>query len=128
MRSPSGHAAFAAVFYPSVALAAAADKRRPTRITALIAAGGLVAAIAVSRVALHAHTIAEVLVGLGVGGIAFAWFARWHDERSLPLRHLPVVIAVFVGLALVTYGSHFTIENAIAQLAALFRERIPVCA
>jgi hypothetical protein len=31
-------------------------------------------------------------------------------------------------LALLTCGSHFTIEDVIAQVAALFRKRIPACA
>jgi membrane-associated phospholipid phosphatase len=97
MCSPSGHAAFATVFYPSIALAAVSDRRRPVRLAALIAAGGFVATIAASRVALHAHTIAEAVAGSIAGAVGFAWFAHWYGERSTPLRHVAAAVACLQG-------------------------------
>src|SRR3954466_15069794 len=55
-QSPSGHAALSAAVYGSVALVFARTLNRSGRLAVLAAAGGLTAAVAVSRLLLHKHS------------------------------------------------------------------------
>lgn len=131
--SPSGHAAFATIFYGSVgALAARGAGSTGWRGLILLATVGLVVAIAVSRVTVSAHSTAEVLVGLAVGACAVALFL-WSGRSCLPPvrpRLPPLLLAlVALGLAgLVRWGDPSFIESTIKVVAAGLRTETGVCA
>ncbi len=134
--SPSGHAAFAAIFYGSVGALAARGAGSPGgRGAILLGTVGLIAAIAVSRVLVAAHSTAEVIAGLLVGGATVALFL-W-SSRDLPpaAPRLPpallaaLLAALAVGLiGLVQMGDPSVIESTIRSVAAHLRGEASLCA
>lgn len=119
--SPSGHAAFSAVFYGSVAaLAARNASSRWLRVGLPVAAAALVLAIGASRVAVSAHSGAEVAAGLLVGGLSvllFLWSSR--KDGAPRLRTSPWVLAAMaLGLALLVHaGDPSFVEATIRRVA-----------
>lgn len=113
----SGHSAMSATVWP--ALLALLWPRFRSDSGAVGAITGLLFAlvIAVSRVAVHAHSWAEVLAGLSLGGgavIAFLWWAgpRW----KLPGSHWSAVLTLLLILP-VTYGHRFPSEHLLRVVA-----------
>ena len=103
--SPSGHTSLSTTVYGSCAFVVAAETSRWRRLAALAAGALIVAAIAVSRIYVHAHSGPEVVAGLLIGGACVAWFAygcRRSGEGGLPWQ----AVVTIAGLAIVaTYGS-----------------------
>ncbi|PWC33282.1 phosphatase PAP2 family protein [Azospirillum sp. TSO35-2] len=130
--SPSGHAAFSAVFYGSVAALAARDAGSPwLRLGLPAAAALLVLAIAASRVAVSAHSGAEVMAGLLVGGLSvllFLWTSR--KDGAPRLRASPAVLALLLlGLALLVHaGDPSFVEGAIRKVAHQLGSGAGLCA
>jgi membrane-associated phospholipid phosphatase len=121
LRSPSGHAAAAAIIAGGFAVALG----RQSREVGAIAALGAVA-IGATRVALGWHSMAEVAVGgtLGVlGALGFAWLAG--PPPVLRLRWLCVSV---VAVALLLHGQHLNAESRIraASFSLLFCAADPV--
>lgn len=116
LRSPSGHAAAAAVV--AGGLAVILGWRWP-RVLALASLGA--AAIGATRVALGLHSVPEVIVGgtLGLGGaLGFAMLAG--TRPALRLRWLFAAIGV---AALLLHGQHLNAEARIRSVAF----DLPVC-
>lgn len=129
--SPSGHAAFATIFYGSVgALAARGATTSGTRALILLATAGLVAAIAISRVLVSAHSSAEVVAGLLVGGSVvglFLWSCRSFPPVAPRLPPL-LLAAVALGLiGLVRVGDPSIIEATLRTVAAQLRAETGLC-
>ncbi|SMH58788.1 phosphatase PAP2 family protein [Azospirillum agricola] len=129
--SPSGHAAFATIFYGSVGALAARGAGSPGwRGLILLATVGLVAAISVSRVLVSAHSAAEVVAGLLVGGLTVGLFL-WSGRALPPARpRMPPLLlaAVALGLAgMVRAGDPSIIESSIRTLAAELRTETGLC-
>jgi hypothetical protein len=127
LASPSGHAAMSTVVYGSLALLLGPSVPRPLRATVDVAAAFLVAAIAVSRLMLGDHDVAEVTTGLAIGLAALAWFRRVLLAQGpvvLPVGWLAgaatVVIAVF-------HGIRWPTERAVHALAGLLHLALPWC-
>jgi membrane-associated phospholipid phosphatase len=128
LRSPSGHTSLSTTFYMCSALMISADKGRWTRLSLLSGTVALIAAIAVSRVMLHAHTFSEVATGFLIGICCVTWFgARYLGHPPLALRWQPFVIAVCL-LAVLVHGWHLNFESLFADLAHLLRRDTGVCA
>lgn len=119
--SPSGHAAFSAVFYGSVsALAARNARSRWLRVALPLAAVALVLAIGASRVAVSAHSGAEVVAGLMIGGLSALLFL-WSSRRDAVPRLRPspwLAAAMALGLALLVHaGDPSFVEGTIRWAA-----------
>ncbi|MBP2226953.1 membrane-associated phospholipid phosphatase [Azospirillum agricola] len=130
--SPSGHAAFATIFYGSVGALAARGAGSPGwRGLILLATVGLVAAISVSRVLVSAHSAAEVVAGLLVGGLTvglFLWSGRTLPAPARPRMPPLLLAAVALGLAgMVRAGDPSIIESGIRTLAAELRTETGLC-
>ena len=129
--SPSGHAAFATVFYGSVAALAARDARSVwLRIGLPLAAVALVLAIGASRVAVSAHSGAEVVAGLLIGGLSvllFLWTSR--KDGAPRLRVSPWLLgALALGLALLVHaGDPSFVEGTIRRVAYHFGSGAGLC-
>jgi len=125
--SPSGHAAMSTAVYGCLALLIGA-RRAPLRRHAVnIIAALAIVGVALSRVALHDHTPAEIAVGLVVGAIAVAAFhavGRRHPKPALPLGWLLLCGAVLVALM---HGTRWMIEPEMRRLAWDFRLALPWC-
>jgi membrane-associated phospholipid phosphatase len=125
--SPSGHTAMSTAVYGSLALLVGAPLA-PGRRRALYAASAVaIVAIAVSRVALHDHTYAEIALGFAVGAVAVAVFrtalAR-HQAPAPPLKWLLLCGAALVALL---HGTRWMVEPAVHRLAWDFRLALPFC-
>jgi membrane-associated phospholipid phosphatase len=124
IRSPSGHTSLSTTFYGCFALMIAIREERAARLSVLLTSILLVAAIAVSRVVLEAHTVDEVVAGLLIGLCCVSWFAfRYLSCPPSTVPWQPLAVA-FLALALLTHGWHVDFEVMIGYLARLF----PICA
>jgi membrane-associated phospholipid phosphatase len=127
IRSPSGHASFSTTFYLTAGMVASADQRPWLRAATLLLAAALVIAIGITRVELHVHTPAEVVLGSFVGLGSAAWFAIGYSRHRLTgLDWRPIAGAV-LGLAILTHGWHLSIEDAILAVARELRASVPAC-
>lgn len=117
LESPSGHTAAAAVAYGGLLALLAPTRWRPP-LPALVAASVVAAVIGVTRLALHAHTRADVVVGavIGIAGaVVLAWLA---GERPARVRRA-WPLAASVGVMALLHGTHLQAESEIERLAHL---------
>jgi len=117
LTSPSGHACLSTVVYGTLASLLAGGRPPGVRAAIYGVTGLIVGVIAVTRVALGVHTWIEVVVGLLVGGLAFAWFA-WSYGRLQPQRLELRGFGLAVLLtALVVFGVRLPAESFLRHLA-----------
>jgi len=125
--TPSGHAGMALSVYGTAAIVfcyRSPSWQRPWLLTIAVT---LVCAVAISRVALSAHSVDEVAVGLGVGALSVVWFA-WHYAR---LRKpggrslLPLIGALVLILAL--HRVSFGFEDEIERIAVRTQTMLHFC-
>lgn len=94
LHSPSGHTSLSTLVYGALTLAVAMIVTGWKRIAVFAAGATFVAAIGVSRVAIHAHSLTEVLVGSLIGIAALALFAgQFWPRRPAEPRLQPMLIA-----------------------------------
>ena len=132
VQSPSGHAAFGAIFYGSLAMLFGTGRAIGWRLALYGGAAALIAAIGVSRVALEAHTVPEVVVGLLIGGASVALFNafRLKPERlELSLRAVFQLspLAALYALCFLLLANHWSAEPLIDALAAQFGVGMHLC-
>jgi membrane-associated phospholipid phosphatase len=105
LTSPSGHTASAVFVYGGIAGMLARLRPAPT-----IAVGALLAIVfGATRVMLHVHSLADVIVGGAVGLAAlgvFAWLALPLPAGPRPLRLLLACLPIL----LVLHGVHLNVE------------------
>jgi membrane-associated phospholipid phosphatase len=116
IQSPSGHTASAAVVYGGLLSLALPRAPLAIRILLILAPAGL---FGFTRLALHAHTLDEVISGGTVGLVGALVMKQLAGERpqTLPPRRLRVLIgaaALFVVFAL--HGKHMPAEISIRRL------------
>lgn len=117
LRSPSGHAAVAALL--AGGLAAVLGQSRSAVLGAAVVAAVLIGA---TRLALGLHSLPEVVLGGGlgiVGALGFDWLAG--TAPALRLRWLFVGL---LGMALLLHGWHLNAEARIRAAAS----GLPFCA
>jgi membrane-associated phospholipid phosphatase len=102
--SPSGHTSLSTFTYGAMTLVIAAEERWILQTSVLGARTSFIFSIAGSRVLLNAHSALEVGIGVLIGIVTLALFARyylrWRNEGTpLLMLVLPalVVITVFHG-------------------------------
>ena len=124
--SPSGHAAMSAVVYGGLVLLAGRGAGRVPQALLLLAVLVLVAVIGVSRVELNAHSLSEVLIGLGVGtGVTMLMQRRLADGP--PVAGAGWALGGAVVLAVLLHGVHWHVEDQFQALAAWIRGVAPAC-
>jgi membrane-associated phospholipid phosphatase len=127
IRSPSGHTSLSTTFYGCFALMIAVREERWAQLSILLTSTLLVAAIAVSRVVLEAHTVGEVIAGLFIGLCCVGWFAFRYLPSPPTMISWQLVAVALIVLALLTHGWHIDIEAMIGHIVRLFRAVVPVC-
>jgi membrane-associated phospholipid phosphatase len=124
VRSPSGHVSLSATFYACGTLLLGSRRGPRTRMLLAIAAALLVVAIAATRMLLGAHSGAEVIVGLAIGGYCASWFGRaLRSNPSDAVPWLPLAAAVLV-VCVATYGRHIDTEGFLVRAAHQMRDAI----
>jgi membrane-associated phospholipid phosphatase len=121
IQTPSGHVAAAAV----VAGGFAALLLRG-RIAALTLATLAAVAIGVTRLALGAHTAAEVLIGAGVGLLG-AWALLTLAGQTPPGLNARRMLLMAVVVIAVFHGQHLPAEAQIRSTAERIAHMLPVC-
>jgi len=126
--SPSGHASFSAVAYGALGLIAARHARPWQRPLIAAICLLLIAGIALSRVALGAHSAAEMALGLAVGLFALGIFAAPY-RRLVPGRiDVALLLVVAAGIMLAFHGLRLPVEEWIRHLADAWSHFPGVCA
>ncbi|CCG42677.1 phosphatase PAP2 family protein [Magnetospirillum molischianum] len=125
--SPSGHVAMSGAVYGTLALLLARPLPLSARWLTAGAAATLVGLIAVSRVIVQAHSVAEVLAGLALGFLAVALYAVLN--RDTPPLHLHVrwLLGGCAVVLLSTHGLILPAEVYLRAIAEVIRTAIPGC-
>jgi membrane-associated phospholipid phosphatase len=113
----SGHSALAAVVWPALFALVCEGSSQRWRWVATGCGLLLALLIAVSRLMLHLHSVAEVVSGLLVGAAAVLLFLWRHDERwQLRRRGWLLVISIALVLPFV-YGHRFPTVHILRLMA-----------
>lgn len=127
VRSTSGHAAFAAMFYVGLWKVFGRGLPHPFAGLLCVAALGMAVAVAVSRVALNMHSVREILAGGLVGLVTALVFAarpvwaRWQ-VAAVSIAFL-VVVAASVTLHAHGLRSETVLRNAGLMVAEALARR-----
>ncbi|MBV9782896.1 MAG: phosphatase PAP2 family protein [Acidisphaera sp.] len=108
--APSGHAVMSMVTYGSVAVLFAIGSAGVLRFAAIGLALALIAAVAITRVTLHAHTPADVATGLLLGALftALTAVAARRMRGGWPAMAPLLVGVLIVGLLMQVSGLRLT--------------------
>ena len=128
LQNPSGHAAFSTAVYGALTLLVVGRLRgRRARWAALLLGIVWIAAIAASRVAESAHTIAEIVLGVAIGAASLLVFAAAGHPAPKSRRSL-ALIGVLIGIVLIAQlGHRAPAERMIHQLAWLIYDTVGLC-
>ena len=125
---PSGHVAMSTLIYGALALLLGSALAGAWRAALYLGFALLIAAIALSRLVLHAHNLGEVLVGLAVGLGALSLFRQLHGEPAPGgLRVSRLALSALL-LMVAMHGTRWPIEDEIRSMVALIRAGVPECA
>lgn len=128
LASPSGHTATSTFVFGSIGVVMSTHAPRFVGSVALLASAMLAAAIAVSRVSLGAHSIAEVTVALSIGIAALFAFAAPYGKLHHPRINFWLLGAGLMILAGLWYGREVPAEGVIRQWAAVIQNSTGMCA
>ena len=126
--NPSGHVAMSAMIYGALAIILGGGLSGWWRWAVHGVFILLIAAIALSRLMLHAHNQGEVLAGLLVGLGALVIFHRLQGPAlpgGLRVSRLALVALLLVGTM---HGTRWPIEEQIRNMVALIQAGVPQCA
>ena len=130
--SPSGHAAFGATFYGCLAVLFGTGRATGQRLALYGGAAALVLLIGASRVALEAHNVPEVAVGLAIGAVSIALFnaLRVSPERLEFSSRTAVQMSPFAALYALCFlllADHWSAEPFIDAIAAQLGADMHLC-
>jgi len=132
VESPSGHAALGAAFWGCFAALLAGGRRLGQRLAFYAGAVLVAMAVACGRVAIGAHSVAEVVCGLAIGVVATTLFiALRGPPRRLSLTP-PVLlgaspVVALLALDLTLFTDRWTAEPFIVRLAAAIGLALKLC-
>jgi hypothetical protein len=110
LRGPSGHVGFATLIYGVLVAVIASHAPAWARLPLAVAGGALIAAVAVARYFLAAHSVAEIAFGVAIGLASFAIFAFAHRQGGVGRRSVKPLALAAVAIAVVAYGHHLNGE------------------
>lgn len=119
LRSPSGHAAMATVFFACFgAIVWRSRERGGSACWSVLACAALALLVAVSRVSLGAHSWGEIWIGMAIGLVCFGLFWRLASPRP-PLRHRALFGFFAVTLAFyAAFGESVSVEDSLERVAS----------
>jgi membrane-associated phospholipid phosphatase len=125
--SPSGHTAMSTAVYGSLALLIGGRFSPRYRRALALAAAIVIVGIGWSRVVLHDHSRAEILVGFLVGAGALALFRAMLGRDAAPPLPLKWLLLCGVVLIAVMHGTRWMVEPVVHRMAWDFRLALPWC-
>jgi membrane-associated phospholipid phosphatase len=126
--TPSAHASMSAVVYGAMAAVSTRRMSRWGRLSFVSLTGLLIGAIALSRIALHAHSPEEIILGLCVGITAAGVFAYCYARLPLqnPIKRRILLLGSAVILSAL-YGVYIPFEELAYDLALRSRTAFQIC-
>ncbi|MDP9705012.1 phosphatase PAP2 family protein [Rahnella aceris] len=114
----SGHTTMSATLWP-VIFWLIGQRFQPDRRRLMIIAGYLIAIIVgMSRLALHAHSVSEVISGLILGSLCSIIFLYTQNERDMRyFTFTPLVILLILPLSLMSFGRKAPTQQFIEHIA-----------
>jgi membrane-associated phospholipid phosphatase len=103
--APSGHAALAGLLYGSALAAFMIVGRGGARVLGALFCVAAIAAVAITRVTLHTHTIADVLAGLGLAAMVTLLFVAVLQWRRPPPKETWSLLVLIVGVSILALAS-----------------------
>ena len=120
LHSPSGHTAFSALVYGAIAGIIAIERSGWRRVAMVGLAPLFIAAIAVSRVLIEAHTVLEVVVGLSLGLATLGCFLLSYRRQRLGYVNVrPMLIGACI-IAVLLNGKALGAEDFLHLLSRYF--------
>jgi membrane-associated phospholipid phosphatase len=127
LESPSGHASMSTLVYGGIALVAGTEGEVWPRVAAGAAGAALVAAIALSRVLLGAHSASEVVVGLAIGALALGIFAYSYLGGRAIGRRVWLLLAAAAVVAALLHGHPSRLEPLWHEIAVYLSATTGFC-
>lgn len=127
LHSPSGHTAFSTLIYGTLALLVASHVRGWRQWAAAAAGAGLVGAVAITRLLLGVHTVAEVLLGLMMGLAGLALFRGHPLERFGGRAPLKPLLFAAVLLVAILDGHQLRAEEVLHAISTYLFAKSGVC-
>ena len=121
LRSPSGHTASAAVVYGGLIVLLLPTPARGARrlVVALLFGAAFAVLFGGTRLALHVHTLSDVIAGACLGIAGALVLARVAGPRPAGFRAAAPVAAA-LAVALLLHGIHLHAEEALDRLSCRF--------
>jgi membrane-associated phospholipid phosphatase len=122
LQSPRGHTSLGTLVYGALFMLIAMTNQGRLRYAAIGVGGALVLLIALSRVALHTHTVLETGLGLAIGAGALALFASvFHASPPTQMRLRPLLLSVAVLLVLL-HGRQLHAEDLLRAIGGYVKQ------
>ncbi|MGA5653928.1 phosphatase PAP2 family protein [Rahnella contaminans] len=122
----SGHTTMSATLWP-VMFWLISQRFQPDRRRLLIAVGYFIAImVGISRIALHAHSVSEVISGLILGSHCSGIFL--YTQRSRDMHYFtftPLVILLILPLSLMSFGKKASTQQLIEHIATQITGKQP---
>src|SRR5262249_27565463 len=122
LHSPSGHISLSTFVYGALFMLMAITVEGRLRYTAIGVGALLVLLIALSRIALHMHTVLETGLGFAIGAGALAVFASSYlasSRTQVPLRVLLLGVAI---LLVLLHGRQLHAEDLLRAIGGYVKE------
>lgn len=118
--NPSGHSAMSAVVYGSIAWVVSRELQGSTGRVLLVSGWLGVASIGAALCVLGAHTLAEVIVGLALGGAWAGVFVLFGYRPVAPVTGQPLRLMLAIAIAVITLqGLHIAMRLVPTDLVLL---------
>jgi len=117
LHSPSGHTSLSTLIYGALMLVIGLEARGWWKGVVMGVGATLILAIADSRVALSAHSMIEVGLGLGIGATALGVFAYGYLRYPPAQVRLPALLLAVVLATAVFHGSILRAEELLHALS-----------
>lgn len=122
----SGHTTMSATLWP-VMFWLISQRFSPDRRRLMIAVGYFIAImVGISRLALHAHSVSEVISGLILGSLCSGIFL--YTQRGCDMRYFtftPLVILLILPLSLMSFGKKAPTQQLIEHIASQITGKQP---
>jgi membrane-associated phospholipid phosphatase len=121
LHSPSGHTSLSMLVYGAITLVTATETKGLLQKVMLFGGTCLILAIAVSRLILQVHSLAEVGMGLVIGAASLVLFCRSYRQLEGGTGWVILLVAASATLTAVLHGRIFDAQTIVQNIANYLR-------